>query len=1038
MIPHSAQKVLRLATVVAIAMAAVAQQQSPPSPAGEPQVATGIPKVVDLPPPPSMGTVDRDFSTGAPPTPQAPQTNQPNAVQTIRSTIRRQVNVAGQQAFEPILQHEVTTAELPDVGEVMSIVPSAVGGVQGPKPVIDVLEAVVEASGWNVIASPGIEQEKTRLWMKNVRPKQVMEALRFQGVYYDFDPTSNLLYVMVDGEFLEREYGAPEHVEFKIEHADVVDMEAILTALMSQTGKLISDPRTGLILVWDTQSNIDAMASAVAQLDVPLEPKVFPLKHLSAEDLLDTIESVLSERGIAQADPRTNSIVVTDLPARQQQIGVMLEALDQKLETRTWTLNYADPEILVERLENILPEELGTITVDEDTYQVSVTAIPSRIEEIDEIITSWDVKGRQVQIEAYLVSASTTVMRDLSINWAYFDEISGVPFAIQSGNTQPDYTGGPEGGQRATAGRRPYRAYLRDPITGSRIQELSNPDGGEAGTATGNYILDPEFKGNRVAVVLDYLDSTGELSILSRPRVTVQDGEEAIFENTTDRPFQSIGFSNFGGVIDSSSPQQSISSRVIPGSVQFVTVGTILRVLPRISAEDNILMDIEAEDSTAEDKTIISADLASTIPQKTQNKAETQVLVNDGQTIVIGGLRSMSLQDDLEKVPLLGDLPFIGRFFRTTSKDHSDRELAVFITPTIVDENTQPEAERLAKFEEDATDTIRHSSKGIWGRTADRLTQGKNERSIAVGQSGAVYSEGTLVTVDDLNREFETLRNAQVKPTIILRVHPSSPVSVSAGIQAAAEAAGLKVQLDLSRQPYVPNFDIDVPPLVPSEDAAVEMEAPAQVPRLEPVLETPVPAEPVARPAPPEARRGKVVKSAPKAEREPEPSPEPVVVPRPVETANQQAPMPTPTAVIPPATVTQPAETPAPSPPPETVEPVVLSAPTTLPSNPRMLATPTQTELPSPDQMGVPGGDAVFTIQVSSFAGSNAKIAQAYEAEIERKTGYDLALVPSADGKLIRAYIGGFPDRGSASVARQSLGKSPYFADCFVKPLNEE
>jgi len=801
---------------------------------------------------------------------------------------------------------------------------------------------------------------------------------------------------------------------------------------MSQTGKLISDPRTGHILVWDTQSNIDAMSAAVAQLDVPLEPEVYALNHLSAEDLLDTIESLLSERGLAQADPRTNSIVVTDLPARQQQIGLMLEALDQKLETRTWTLNYADPEILVERLENILPEELGTITVDEDTYQVSVTAIPSRIEEIDEIIKSWDVKGRQVQIEAYLVSASTTVMRDLSINWAYFDEIGGVPFAIQSGNVQPDYTGGPEGGQRATAGRRPYRAYLRDPITGSRVEELSNTDGGEAGSATGDFILDPEFKGNRVAVVLDYLDSTGELSILSRPRVTVQDGQEAIFENTTDRPFQSIGYSNFGGVIDASSPQQSISSRVIPGSVQFVTVGTILRVLPRISAEDNILMDIEAEDSTAEDKTIISADLASTIPQKTQNKAETQILVNDGQTIVIGGLRSMSLQDDLEKVPLLGDLPFIGRFFRTTSKEHTDRELAVFITPTIVDEDTQPEAKRLAKFEEDATDTMRHSKKNIWGRTADRLTQGKNERSIAVGQSGAVYSEGKLVTVDDLNRAFEEFRNAQVKPTIILRVHPSSPVSVSASIQAAAEAAGLKVQLDPSRQPYVPNFETGVPPLVPSENAAAGMEAQAQVSPPEPAIEESAPAEPVARPAPAEARRGNVSTppSAPKLEPEPEPSPEPVLAPRVVEQMNLQEPAPAP--------ATQPAESPPPSPPPETVEPVVLSGPSPPPTNPRMLAPPAQSELPSPEQMGVPGGDAVFTIQVSSFAGSNTRIAQTYEADIERITGYDLALVPSADGKLIRAYVGGFPDRGTASVARQSLSKSPYFADCFVKALNEE
>ncbi len=955
-------------------------------------------------------------------------------MQTIRSATRRQVSVAGQQAFEPILQHAVTTSDLPDVGDPITIVAS-----QAPKPIIEVLDQVATASGWNVIASEGVEEEKIRFWVSQVKPKQVMEALRFKGIYYDYDAATNFLYVMLDGEFLEREYGAQEHAEFQIQNADVVDMESILTALMSETGKLISDPRTGKIFVWDTHANIEAMENAVSELDVPLEPKVFALKHLSAEDLLDTIESLLSERGLAQADPRTNSIVVTDLPARQQQIGLMLDALDQKLETRTWTLNYADPETISERLENILPEELGTITTDEDTYQVSVTAIPSRIEEIDEIIKSWDIKGRQVQIEAYLVTASTTVMRDLSINWAYFDEIGGVPFALQSGNSQPDYTGGPESGQRGSVGRRPYRAYLRDPITGSLIEQLSNQGGGEAGTATGNYILDPEFKGNRVAAVLDYLDSTGEVNILSRPRVTVQDGQEATFENTTDRPFQSIGYSNYGGVVlNNNDTQQSVSSRVIPGSVQFITVGTVLKVQPRISDDNNILMDIEAEDSTAEDKTILSADLASTIPQKTQNKAETQVLVNDGQTIVIGGLRSLSLQDDLEKFPILGDLPFIGRLFRTTSKQHKDRELAVFITPTIVDETTQPEAERLAKFEEDATDTMRHSAKGVWGRTADRLTQGKNERSIAVGQTGEIYSEGKLVSVDDLNKEFESVRGAAVKPTIILRVHPSAPPSVAASIRAAAEAAGLNVSEESSRSPFVPSFQKDIPPLVPTEkEAAAVTPAEKQKDEDKPIAGEKTPAEPPlteAEKSPPAKSKTSSVRTPPQAKVElrtvkPSPPPEETTPAKP-KNEPPEPPEQKPVAIpnVPPAPEpVMPPQPQAGSVPPGAAPPQSFQQPFTPPAQ-SPAAAPTDIP-PITDQ-------SAYTVQVSSFGGSNTKVASAYKAEIEKKTGYPLSLVPSDDGKLIRAYVGGFPDRKSANLARESLSQLPYFTDCFVKQLD--
>ena len=816
-------------------------QQSPETPAPTPEVSTGVSRMILQTPPQDEGAAAETETplAGGATTPRATAPSMDSAVQTIRSGARRQVSVAGQQAFEPILQHKLETAELPDIGDVITI-----NATDAPKMIIEVLDQVAQASGWNIVASKGLETETVRFWLKGLKPKQVMEILRFDGVYYDYEPQANCLYVMLEGEFLEREYGSPEEAEFAIKHADVVDMETILTALMSQTGKLISDPRTGRIFVWDTAANLEAMRRAVEQLDVPLEPHVFALKHLAAEDLLDTIESILSERGLAQADPRTNSLVVTDLPARQEQIGLMLEALDQKLETRTWTLNYADPESVSERLENILPEELGTITVDEKTYQVSVTAIPSRVEEIDEIIQAWDVKGRQVQIEAYLVSASTNIMRDLSIDWSYFDEISGVPFSLQTGNAKPDYTSGPEAGQRANVGRRPYRAYLRDPITGSRVEELSNTNGAEAGKPTGNYILDPDFRGNRVAVVLDYLDSTGELSVLSRPRVTVQDGEEAVFENTTDRPFQSISFSSYG--VSGDTTGESVQSRVLPGSVDFITVGTILKVKPRISDDGNILMDIEAEDSTAEDKTILSADLESTIPEKTQNKAQTQVLISDGQTIVIGGLRSVSLQDDVEKFPILGDLPFVGRLFKSTSKDHNDRELAVFITPTIVDESTQPEAKRLAEFEEDASDTMRHSKKDVWGRAADRLTQGKNELSVSIGQSGAIFSQGRLMTTDELREKFAGFKDTKVKPQVIVRVHPSAPPEIADQITGMATEAGLKSRRDLSRQPFVPDFGT-MPPLMPAAPPPAapeptESAAPEAAPE---EAATSIPAEPV-------------------------------------------------------------------------------------------------------------------------------------------------------------------------------------------------
>ncbi|MBX7256364.1 MAG: hypothetical protein K1Y02_08370 [Candidatus Hydrogenedentes bacterium] len=729
------------------------------------------------------------------------QQQRTGSVKAIKAE-RRQVTVGGSGAFEPILQRKVEYGDVPDEGQPITLL-----AADAPVPVMELLDYVATSTGWNIIASKGLEGQSVRFWVNEVKPKQVMSVLKFNGIHYEYDAENKFLYVMLNEEYLDRQFGKVESAEFHIKHADVIDMEAILSALTSETGKLVSDPRTGRIIVWDTEANIEEMTRAVEQMDVPLEPRVFALKHLAADDLLDSIQSLLSERGLANSDPRTNSIVVTDLPSRQDQIGKMLEALDQKLETRTWTLNYADPKTVSERLENVLPEDVTGLTIDEDTHQISMTSIPSRIEELDEMIKMWDVKGRQVMIEAYLVTASSTVLRNLSVNWSYFDEISGVPFALQSGNANPDYTSSPESGQRATVGRKPYRAFLRDDFTNAPIQEVSNVDGSEAGKLTGNNILDPDFKGNRVAIVLDYLDRNGEIRILARPRVTVQDGEEATFENTRKNAYQTFGFSNVG--IVSNDQDTGIGSRVSPGSVQFEETGTILKVKPRINGENNVLMEIEAEDSTAEDKTIETANLKSTVPEKSQNKAQTSVLVNSGQTVVIGGLRFANLTDSVDKVPILGDVPFVGRLFKGTKKDHINRELAVFITSTIVDEYTQPEAEHLAKFDAETADKFRHSKKNIWGRTADRMAKGANELPVGLGENGKFYVDGKTITLDELQSEFDKARDAKVKPTVCLRAHPNAPSGLAEEAKSRAEAAGLKVKIEANSSPFIPNYKED-------------------------------------------------------------------------------------------------------------------------------------------------------------------------------------------------------------------------------------
>ncbi|MCP4645482.1 MAG: hypothetical protein GY851_33875 [bacterium] len=797
-----------LALALTIGATLASAQQTPTSPVATPTATAPVAQTV-------RQTAPRTTTQA----PTAPASSQPTSTAseaparagrpspTVHSVSREvsRSRTLPTTSFEAHLNHAVTVSEVPDVGD-----PITLSAEDGPIMVTLLLDDLAVATGWNILASKGVETESLRFWFRDVRPKQALEVLRFNGIHYRYDEASNFLYVMLQEEYLNREFGAIKETEFKVEHADIIDMEAILTSLKSQSGRIIADPRTGHIFVWDTEDNIQAMKIAVGRLDEPLDPRVFEPKYLEAETLLESVQNLLSERGLAHVDPRTNALVVSDLPARQGQIEDMIQALDVQLETRTYTLDYAEVEAVEERLQVVLPEEIASITSDEDTHQISVTAIPSRLEEVDGLVAAWDVKRPQVMIEAFLVSAKTEVTRQLGVDWSYFDEISGVPFALQSGSASPDYNSAPSEGQRSSIGRLPYRQWMRDPLTGNRTMNLIDKNPATTGAvsneaapdpgAAAEYILDPEFKGNRVAIVLNYLDKTGALDILSRPRETVYDGQEAIFENTTEIPYQEGGYSQY----TSTSNSNPNFNRVIPLQVQFVEVGTILTVTPRINREDNVLLELEAEDSTADIIPVLTGDQTTTVPQKSMSKVTTSVLTHSGETIVIGGLRFTKLDDDVERVPVLGDIPLVGRLFRTTNKIHEDREMLIFLTSTIVDEFTHPEASRLAEAEENATDTMRHSKKGIFGRTVDQVTRGENEIGVAIGHTGAMYCDGEFVTVESLQVKFMDAESP-LKTTVIIQAHPRAPEDLARQIEDAARAAGLNVEYDASRFAVVPN-----------------------------------------------------------------------------------------------------------------------------------------------------------------------------------------------------------------------------------------
>lgn len=772
------------------------------------------------------------------------------------------ISSSGSGAFQPVLERELEYGPIPEDGEKITL--------EGPMPLDEFLSAINLATNWNMVISPELKETQLRFWLYEVSPKQALEVLKFNKVYFEFDEETDFLRVMTKEEYLEREFGKSKPHEFRVVHADIAYMESLVHSLLSPSGRIITDQRTNNIYVWDTQDNIVEMERLVKEMDVPLqkadytiehadladieaavgsllsqsgtilsdvrtnqifiwdnttvlaqvretvsrldtpvESQTFYISHVNAEDVLDSVETLLSERGSIQMDPRFNTLVVTDLPPRMAKIASLVETLDQKLETRTWVLKYADPDFVADQIESYIPGEMGQIILQDEVHQITVTGLPSRLDEIEKLIQVWDIKRKQVMIEAYIVEVSSEVERAFNVNWSYFANVGGAPFSLHSG------TGGETGasatgeGQIASGGRQPFAVPRYGSLEVDSSGRISRP---LLRDVSGQTIID-SYRGGNLAVTLDYLDSQQKATILSSPKVTVQDGEEALFENATKVPYVSAsggyGYGGYGyGYSGSTSGDNLDYYRRMSSAgsrVEFIDVGTILSVLPRVTEDANILLDISAEDSTFTDKKIIVDDLSRTVPEKTVRRADTQVRVNSGDTIVLGGLRRDRASNSSTRTPLLGDLPLVGKLFRNPRKASANSSLLIFMTTTIVGEDTMPEAFSVVKADADIAQAARTMKKDAFGRLKDGFTHNKNEIGVAIGQNGQIHCAGEMVTVDDLrDKFFDAPGNMPV--TVVIRKHPSAPIDVVNEVTEVAMEAGLRIEFDNEIPPIVPSF----------------------------------------------------------------------------------------------------------------------------------------------------------------------------------------------------------------------------------------
>ncbi|MFT4654143.1 MAG: type IV pilus assembly protein PilQ [Kangiellaceae bacterium] len=287
----------------------------------------------------------------------------------------------------------------------------------------------------------------------------------------------------------------------------------------------------------------------------------------------------------------------------------------------------------------------GTVSVDIRTNTLLIRDTQASIDEARKTIEVLDIPVKQVLIESRMVTVRDNASEQIGVRWGF------------TGNTSDGATSGSlVGADVANSGTVP--GAITDRLN------VNLPVANAAGRI--GFQIASLLDGNILDLELSALESENKGEIIASPRITVANQQEAYIEQGTEIPFV-----------------QSTSSGAT--SVEFKKAVLSLRVTPHITPDNRIILNLVVTQDTRGDT--VSTSTGPAVAIDTQ-EISTQVLVENGETIVLGGIFQQISTNDVSKVPLLGDLPFIGRLFRTTAKREEKRELLIFVTPKIITTDT--------------------------------------------------------------------------------------------------------------------------------------------------------------------------------------------------------------------------------------------------------------------------------------------------------------------------------------------------------------
>jgi type IV pilus assembly protein PilQ len=381
------------------------------------------------------------------------------------------------------------------------------------------------------------------------------------------------------------------------------------------------------------------------------------------------LQIILDTRGL---DMRKNGNVVWIAPRdelatkeklmleSQQQIGEL-----EAVRTESFRLNYQkaqDVQVLLNSPNQKVLSKRGSAVVDARTNTVFVQDVPTRLEEVRRLIAQIDVPVRQVMIEARIVEASDSFSKNLGAKLGYNERVPGGDWLIGQGLRTSVGPSLQNTAQNTVNATNTTQLVSGTPDFGVAGQNVNLPASGLNGFNAGiiSTILFNRNFTRFISLELTALEADGKGKIISSPRVLTGDKVEALIEQGTELPYQ-----------------QATSSGAT--SVAFRKANLSLKVKPQITPDGNIIMTLDIN------KDSVGATTAQGVAIDTKH-VKTEVLVENGGTVVIGGIFSQDERTDVTKVPLFGDIPVLGNLFKNNTRHDNKTELLIFITPRIVDD----------------------------------------------------------------------------------------------------------------------------------------------------------------------------------------------------------------------------------------------------------------------------------------------------------------------------------------------------------------